>query len=77
MDQSEAIARFLTQHDTCNVRCRESPMPDAAELFSDGEPVSAEVASWCKSVIGCLHCFVCAHRWDVSSISFSFESLTV
>jgi hypothetical protein len=40
-------------------------MPDAAELFSDSEPVSAEVASWCKSVIGCLHFFVRASRWDV------------
>jgi hypothetical protein len=30
-------------------------MHGAAELFSDSEPVSAEVASWCKSVIGCLH----------------------
>ena len=43
MDQSEAIARFLTQHDMCDVRRRETPMPDAAELFLDGEPVSAEV----------------------------------
>ena len=66
MDQSEAIARFLTQHDMCDVRCRESPMPDAAELFSDSEPVSEEVASWCKSVIGCLHFFVRASRWDVA-----------
>ena len=33
MDQPETIARFLTQHDMCGVRCRESPMPDAAELF--------------------------------------------
>ena len=69
MDQSEAIARFLTQHDMCDVRCRESPMPDAAELFSDSEPVSAEVASWCKSVIGCLHFFVRASRWDAHSVS--------
>ena len=76
MDQSEAIARFLTQHDMCDVRCRESPMPDAAELFSDSEPVSAEVASWCKSVIGCLHFFVRASRWD-DCFPFSFESLTV
>ena len=45
MVQSEAITRFLTQHDNvmCDVRCRESPMPDAAELFSDSGPVSAEV----------------------------------
>jgi hypothetical protein len=41
-------------------------MPDAAELFSDSEPVSAEVASCCKSVIGCLHFFVRASRCDVS-----------
>ena len=65
MDQSKAIARFLTQHDMCDVRCRESPMRDAAELFSDSEPVLAEVASWCKSVIGCLYFFVRASRWDV------------
>ena len=71
MDQSEAIAKFLTQHDMCDVRCRESPMPDAAKLFSDSEPVSAEVASWCKSVIGCLHFFVRASRWDVSRVSQS------
>ena len=71
MDQSEAIARFLTHHDMCDVRCGESPMLDAAELSSDSEPVSAEVVSWCKSVIGCLHSFVRA------SIAFSFESLAV
>ena len=65
MDQSEAIAKFLTQHDMCDVRCKETPMPDVAELFSDNEPVSAEVASWCKSVIGCLYFFVRASRWDV------------
>ena len=66
MDQSEAIVRFLTQHDMCDVRCRESPMPDASELFSDSEPVSTEVASWCKSVIECLHIFVRAMCSDVN-----------
>ena len=40
MDQSEAIVRFLTQHDMCDVRCRESSMHDATELFSDSKPVS-------------------------------------
>ena len=61
MDQSEAIAKFLTEHDMCDVRCRESPVSDVAELFSDSEPVSSEVASWCKSGIGCLHVFVRAN----------------
>ena len=66
MDQTEAIARFLTQHDLDKVKCRESPMPEASELYSDSEPVTDELASWCRSVIGSLHFLVRASRWDVS-----------
>jgi hypothetical protein len=33
MDQSEAIAKFLTQHDLDTVKDRDSPMPEASELF--------------------------------------------
>jgi hypothetical protein len=66
MDQSEAIAKFLTQHDLDTVKDRDSPMPEASELFSDSELASEEVASWCKSVIGSLHFLVRASRWDVA-----------
>ena len=66
IDQSEALARFLTQHDLDEVRCRDSPMPSREELFSDDELVSDEEASWCKSVIGSLHFLVRASRWDIA-----------
>ena len=66
MDRSEIIARFLSQHDMHDVKCRESPIPEAAELYSDDELLSEEESSWCRSVIGCLHFFVRASRWDVS-----------
>jgi hypothetical protein len=66
IDQSEALARFLTQHDLDTVKCRDSPMPNREELFSDDELVSDEEASWCKSVIGSLHFLVRASRWDIA-----------
>ena len=45
MDQSEAIARFLSEHDMHDVKCRDSPMPEAAELYVDSELLSEEESS--------------------------------
>ena len=55
MDQTEAIARFLSQHDMQDVKCRDSPMPEVVELYSDSERVSEGVTPWCRSIIGCVH----------------------
>ena len=42
MDQSEDIARFLSEHDMHDVKCRGSPMSEAAELYSSSELLSEE-----------------------------------
>lgn len=66
IDQTEAIARFLTLHDLDSAKLRDSPMPDASALLSDNELVTDELAAWCRSVTGCLHFFVRASRWDIA-----------
>ena len=57
MDQFEAITRFLLEHDMHDVKCRDSPMPEAAELYPDSELLSEEESSWYRSVMGCLRFF--------------------
>ena len=65
IDQNEAIAKFLIEHNLDSAPLVDSPMPSKHELTGDSSPCESESESWCKSVNGSLHYFVRASRWDI------------
>jgi len=65
VNQRKDVESFLGDKGLDGVPLRNNPMPNR-KLIRDDSEISANLESWCKSVIGGLHCFARGTRWDIS-----------
>ena len=65
MGQGRDMSDFLHAKGLGEEKLRENPMADK-RVLTDSEEISGNLQSWCRSVIGGLHCYARGTRYDIS-----------
>ena len=65
VNQGRDMLEFLRDKGLDGVKLADSPMPDKRSIMQ-GECISENMQSWCRSVVGGMHFFARGTRWDSS-----------
>jgi hypothetical protein len=66
LDQSDDVARFITENELCLNERVGCPMPDKDQISKDQTSLDTEDASWFKSLVGQMGWFAISLRWDIA-----------